>query len=65
MYSLVVMPYIQIDDISLNDDPIRIPKIMSVFIKVFYSGTVLASFLIVKTAMRTLPVYQLSPVNCS
>jgi hypothetical protein len=36
MYYLVVMPYRQIDDLSLNDDPIRIAKIISVIIKLFY-----------------------------
>ena len=44
MYSLVVMLYRQIDDLSLNDDPIRIPKIISVIIKLFYSGTVIRPF---------------------
>jgi hypothetical protein len=50
IYCLVVM--LQIDDfLILNDNPIRIPKILSVFIKLFYSGTPVRSFLIVKTAM--------------
>lgn len=45
MYYLVVMLYRQIDDIlSLNDDPIRIPKVISVIIKLFYSGTSFSSF---------------------
>ena len=44
MYYLVVMLYRQIDDLSLNDDPIRIPKIISVIIKLFYSGTAIRSF---------------------
>lgn len=45
MYCLVVMLYRQIDDfLSLNDDPIRIPKIISVIIKLFYSGTAIKSF---------------------
>ena len=39
MYYLVVMLYRQIADLSLNDDPIRIPKIISVIIKLFYNGT--------------------------
>jgi hypothetical protein len=40
MHCLVVMRYRQIDDfLSLNDDSIRIPKIISMIIKVFYSGT--------------------------
>ena len=38
------MLYRQIDDLSLNDDPIRIPKIISVIIKLFYSGTAIRSF---------------------
>ena len=66
MYCLVVVLYRQTDDfLSLNDDPIRIPKIISVIIKLFYIGTAIRSFLTVKTAMRTLPVSQVSPVNCS
>ena len=45
MYCLVVMLYRQIDDfLSLNDDPIRIPKIISVIIKLFYNGTAIRSF---------------------
>jgi len=45
MYCLVVMLYRQIDDfLSLNDDPVRISKIVSVIIKVFYSGTFIKSF---------------------
>ena len=45
MYCLVVMLYRQIDDfLILNDDPIRIPKIISVIIKLFYSGTAIRSF---------------------
>ena len=44
MYFLVMMLYRQIDDLSLNDDPIRIPKIVSVIIKLFYSGTDIRSF---------------------
>ena len=44
MYYLVVMLYRQIDDLSLNDDPIRIPKIISVIIKLFYSWTASRSF---------------------
>jgi hypothetical protein len=52
------MLYRQIDDfLILNDDPIRIPKIISVFIKVFYSGTFIRFALIIKTVMRTLPVF--------
>ena len=44
MYYLVVMLYRQIDDLSLHDDPIRIPKITSVIIKLFYNGTAIRSF---------------------
>jgi hypothetical protein len=33
------MLYRQIDDLSLNDDPTSIPKIISVIIKSFYNGT--------------------------
>ena len=36
--------YRQIDDLSLNDDPIRIPKIVSVIIKLFYNGAAIRSF---------------------
>jgi hypothetical protein len=53
-YYLVVILYRQIDDfLILNDDLIRIPKVISDFIKFFYSGAIIRSFLIVKTAMRT------------
>ena len=38
------MLYRQIDDLSLNDDPIRIPKIISVIINLFYNGTAIRSF---------------------
>jgi hypothetical protein len=39
------MPYRQIDDfLSLNDDPVRKPKILSVIIKLFYNGTAIRSF---------------------
>jgi hypothetical protein len=68
MYYLVVMLYRQIDDLSLNDDPIGIPKTISVIIKLFFfliTGLLLGLFLIVKAAMKTLPVSQVSPVNCS
>ena len=54
MYCLVVMLYRQIDDLSLNDDPIRISKIISVIIKVLYSGTAIRSF-----------SGDILPVNCS
>ena len=43
-YCLVVMLYRQIDDLILNDDLIRILKIILVFTKLFYSGTVIRSF---------------------
>jgi hypothetical protein len=41
---LVVMLCRQIDDLSLNDDLIRIPRIISVIIKLFYSGAAIRSF---------------------
>jgi hypothetical protein len=34
-----MMLYRQIDDLRLNDDPIMIPKIISVINKLFYNGT--------------------------
>jgi hypothetical protein len=58
IYCLIAMLYRQIDDfLTLNDDPIRIPKILSVFIKLFYSGTATRLSLIRKTALRTLPIF--------
>ena len=54
MYCLVMLCR-DIDDLLiLNDCLIRIPKIISVFIKLFYSVTAIRSLLIVKTAVRTL-----------
>ena len=45
MYYLEVTLYRQIDGfLILNDDPIRIPKIISVIIKLFYNGTAIRSF---------------------
>jgi hypothetical protein len=45
MYGIVAILYRQIDDfLSLNDDPIRIPKIISVIIELFYSETAIRSF---------------------
>jgi hypothetical protein len=44
MYYLVVMLYRQIDDLNLNNDPIRIPKIIAVITKFFYNGTAIWSF---------------------
>ena len=44
MYHLVVLLYRQMDGFSLNDDPIRSPKIISVIIKLFYNGTAIRSF---------------------
>jgi len=39
------MLYRQIDDfLSFNDDPVRIPKIISLIIKLFYTGTAIQSF---------------------
>jgi hypothetical protein len=58
MYYVVVMLFRQIDDfLILNDDSIRIPKIISVFIKFFYRETAIRSILIVNTTMITLPVF--------
>jgi hypothetical protein len=65
MYCLAVMVYRQMDDFSiLYDDSIRVSKIISVFVKLFYNGTAVKSALIVKTAMRTLSLSHVSPVNC-
>jgi hypothetical protein len=45
MYCFVVMLYRQIDDFSiLYDDPIKIFQIISIFIKLFYSGTAIRFF---------------------
>ena len=44
MYYLVAMLHRHIDNLSLSDDPIRIPKIIPVIIKLFYSGTAIQSF---------------------
>jgi hypothetical protein len=38
------MLYRQIDDLTLKDDPVRIPKIISVIIKLFYNGTAIRPF---------------------
>jgi hypothetical protein len=39
IYCLIVMLYEQTDDfLNLNDDPIRIPKIISVVIKLSYTA---------------------------
>ena len=35
-YCLEEMLYRPIDELSVNDDPIRIPKIISVIIKLFF-----------------------------
>jgi hypothetical protein len=43
MYYLVVMLYRQINDLSL-DDSIKILKIISVVIKLFYNGTAIRYF---------------------
>ena len=66
LYCPVVMLYRQIDELfSLNNDSTIIPKIISMGIKLFYSGTAISLFVIIKIAVRTLPVSQVSPVNCS
>jgi hypothetical protein len=44
MYYLVVMLHRQIDDVSLNGEHIRISKIISVIIKLFYIGTAIRCF---------------------
>jgi hypothetical protein len=45
MHCLVMMLCRWIDDfLSLNKDPLRIPKIISVIIKLFYSGTAIKPF---------------------
>jgi hypothetical protein len=45
MYCLIVMLYRHIDDfLILNDDSIRISKIISVFVKFFSSGTAIRLF---------------------
>jgi hypothetical protein len=38
------MLYRQIDDVSLNDYPTRIPKTISVIIKLFYNSTAIKFF---------------------
>jgi hypothetical protein len=59
MYCFVVMLYRQIDDfLILNNDPIRIPRIILVIIKLFYSRTAINVLSGMKTAMRTLPVFK-------
>jgi len=50
---------------SLNNDPTISPKIISMGIKLFYTGTAISLFLLVIIAVTTLPVSQVSPVNCS
>ena len=58
--ALVVMLYKQIDGfLILNDDPIRIPKIILVIIKLFYHGTAIRFSLIIKTALRIMPVFSI------
>jgi hypothetical protein len=44
MYYLVAMLHRHIDNLSLSDDPIRIPKIIPVIIKLFYNGNAIRSF---------------------
>ena len=65
IYYLIMMLYRQTDDfLILNDDPIRIPTIISVFIKLFYTGTAIRSFSDSQNCKENLPVSHLSPVNC-
>jgi hypothetical protein len=46
------------DFLILNDNPIRNPKIILVISKIFYNRSAILSFLVIKTAMRTLPVFK-------
>ena len=56
MYCLVVMLCKQIDDfLILNDDPIKFLNLLSL-LSPFYN-TAIKSFVIAKTARRTLPVF--------
>jgi hypothetical protein len=64
IYCIIVMLYRQIDDfLILNDDPIRILKLYQYLLSSFIVGLLLGPFLIVKTAIRTLTVSHVSPVN--
>ena len=60
MYCFLVMLYRQTDDLSLNGNPINIPKMVSVIIKLFIFRRLLGKFLILKTAKKTPPVSQAS-----
>ena len=55
------MSYRQIDDLSLNDDPIRIPKIISMIIRLLYSGTDIRSF---SNSQNCNENSHVLPVNC-
>ena len=44
MYCLVVILYKEMTKVLMMNEPIRIPKIISVIIKLFYSGTAIRSF---------------------
>jgi hypothetical protein len=56
------MLFRQIDDLLIiNDDPVRIPEIVSVFITLFYSGTAIRSIL---KLQWELSFSHVSPVNC-
>ena len=57
MHYYIVMLYRQIDEFSIvTDDPVIIPKILSVIVKLFYNSTAIISFLI-QTALRTQQVF--------
>ena len=65
MYYLVMMLCRQIDDLSLNDDPIRIFKIISMIIKLFYNGTAIRSFSVDQSCNENSAIPRVLPVNCS
>jgi hypothetical protein len=60
------MLYRHIDDfLSLNDDPIRIPKIISLIIKLIYSVPAIRSFSDSQNFNENSASLPVSPVNCS
>ena len=50
--------------LSLNDDHLRIPRIILIVIKLFYDRTAIKSSQITKIAIRPLFNIQVSQVNC-
>jgi hypothetical protein len=61
IYYFAVMLYRQIDDFLIpSDDSITIPKIILVIIKFFYNRTAIRSSLIIKTSVRSLPVFSVT-----